>query len=993
MSRRTCSSPKCLSTSVIRIIGGSRGHRSLRAWRNARANRTAQSSTLSIPIGFRSDNTRLRDHGSAHCGVHILLVEDDDRVAAALRPALHRHGMTTTRLARGRGVDRPPGRRGRRAARPGPARRRRRRRLPGDPRGQRRAGDRRVGARRGRRPHPGPALRRRRLPGQALRHRRAAGPDARGATAAAPRPRLRRPGRRRGGRDVRGRPATPRRSRSRAGRSRSPARSSRSSALLAASRAARCARAAGSSPRCGAAAGRARTGRWTCTSRRCAPSSAARSWWQTVRGRRLPARACPDTGRRRPRSRRARAAAGDRAGRSSASLAVGLGGRSPDRPRRPRQSELLHPAAHRHRLLASLARAADHRGRQPPDLDAPAATATTQVYGVVGARRRPRRAAVRRRRGRTRPRSTRRGASGSTLALAEPALGRRRRCAARGTTRPLVIAEPVLVDGEVRGAASRSSPTDALRERELRGVALIVLAAVPARARAGACSSSLPIVRWILRPVRRLDEGTGRVASAVLAGGAPDPVADGSGPPELRRLSVSFDRMAETVTAALAAQRAFVADASHQLRNPLTALRLRLSNLRRARRRRSRTDDHVRRAGGGRAALHAARRPARAGPHRAHRAARADVDVDAGGRATGSRRGGRSPSTPGCGCAATASTAWRVAAPVGAIETVLDAVLDNAVKFSPSGGSITVHTVAARRPRSSRSPCATPARVCRPDELERATDRFWRSPGHSNVDGSGLGLAIAARTVELAGGELQPLAPARRRPAHRGAAAAAREQVEPPSGRRALPSGGAAIAPRRPAAHRQEHGERRRARRHDTPRAPSVSASGANSGCARSACQISSSTTAEVADRDRPHDPRAHGRRRPSGAPGARPAAAAPGGRAGRRSGRCAGRRPSVLQPTKNRPGPPSGTPTAWPPSRASRNPTAIPTSDTTRPSRIASAIARSRPGSRRNRRAMASVANQTTVMVAPMIENRMLPSAAVGVEVATSRRGPPGRR
>ena len=36
--------------------------------------------------------------------MHILLVEDDDRVAAALRPALHRHGMTTTRLAVGRGA-------------------------------------------------------------------------------------------------------------------------------------------------------------------------------------------------------------------------------------------------------------------------------------------------------------------------------------------------------------------------------------------------------------------------------------------------------------------------------------------------------------------------------------------------------------------------------------------------------------------------------------------------------------------------------------------------------------------------------------------------------------------------------------------------------------------------------------------------------------------------------------------------------------------------
>lgn len=36
--------------------------------------------------------------------MHILLVEDDDRIAAALRPALHRHGMTITRLSHGRGA-------------------------------------------------------------------------------------------------------------------------------------------------------------------------------------------------------------------------------------------------------------------------------------------------------------------------------------------------------------------------------------------------------------------------------------------------------------------------------------------------------------------------------------------------------------------------------------------------------------------------------------------------------------------------------------------------------------------------------------------------------------------------------------------------------------------------------------------------------------------------------------------------------------------------
>jgi signal transduction histidine kinase len=40
------------------------------------------------------------------------------------------------------------------------------------------------------------------------------------------------------------------------------------------------------------------------------------------------------------------------------------------------------------------------------------------------------------------------------------------------------------------------------------------------------------------------------------------------------------------------------------------------------------------------------------------------------------------------------------------------------------------------------------------DELDRATDRFWRSPSQHNVDGSGLGLAIAQSTVRRAGGAL-----------------------------------------------------------------------------------------------------------------------------------------------------------------------------------------------------------------------------------------------
>src|SRR5918992_327023 len=313
--------------------------------------------------------------------------------------------------------------------------------------------------------------------------------------------------------------------------------------------------------------------------------------------------------------------------------------------------------------------------------------------------------------------------------------------------RPLVLAEPVLVDTEVRGVAVTVSPTNALRAEELRVWSLVVAAGLAALAMG--VVGALPIVRWILRPVRRLDEGTGRVAAAVLAGADPEPVADGSGPPELRRLSVSFDRMAETVAQAYGAQRAFVADASHQLRNPLTALRLRLSNL----------DGHVDAvaAEDHAAALEEAERLSMLldgllALARAERTAPLVVtDVDAGveDRLDAWRpleehmdlqlvRGG----VPGL----------RVMAPAGAIETVLDAVLDNAVKFAPPGTPISIRTgtnngyveIAVRDTGPGMAP----------DELERAAGRFWRSPSQSNTEGSGLGLAIAARTLEVAGGEL-----------------------------------------------------------------------------------------------------------------------------------------------------------------------------------------------------------------------------------------------
>lgn len=55
--------------------------------------------------------------------------------------------------------------------------------------------------------------------------------------------------------------------------------------------------------------------------------------------------------------------------------------------------------------------------------------------------------------------------------------------------------------------------------------------------------------------------------------------ADRDDPEELRALSDTMATMAERLAGVLQEQRAFITDASHQLRTPLTALRLRLENL------------------------------------------------------------------------------------------------------------------------------------------------------------------------------------------------------------------------------------------------------------------------------------------------------------------------------------------------------------------------------------------------------------------------------
>ena len=80
--------------------------------------------------------------------------------------------------------------------------------------------------------------------------------------------------------------------------------------------------------------------------------------------------------------------------------------------------------------------------------------------------------------------------------------------------------------------------------------------------------------RWVLRPITGLER-----AVADMTEGVAGPPADVAGPPELRHYTSAFNTMAEVVRASLDRQRRLVADASHQLRNPLTAVRLRADTL------------------------------------------------------------------------------------------------------------------------------------------------------------------------------------------------------------------------------------------------------------------------------------------------------------------------------------------------------------------------------------------------------------------------------
>ena len=138
--------------------------------------------------------------------------------------------------------------------------------------------------------------------------------------------------------------------------------------------------------------------------------------------------------------------------------------------------------------------------------------------------------------------------------------------------RRLLATAGVRSDGELVGAVVLAVDTTVAARDVATGwlwvavgcLGVLVLAAVVARA----------LTRWVLRPLNGLER-----AVAEMTEGVAGPPADVAGPPELRHFTSAFNTMAQVVRASLDRQRRLVADASHQLRNPLAAVRLRADTL------------------------------------------------------------------------------------------------------------------------------------------------------------------------------------------------------------------------------------------------------------------------------------------------------------------------------------------------------------------------------------------------------------------------------